>query len=62
VPGYAIIGVVDAIGDDITSAAVGDRAAALTIHGSYAEYFFLGENQLISIPPPWTRWKLHRLS
>jgi NADPH:quinone reductase-like Zn-dependent oxidoreductase len=51
VPGYAIIGVVDAIGDDVTNAAVGDRVAALTIHGGYAEHIFLGEKQLIPMPP-----------
>jgi NADPH:quinone reductase-like Zn-dependent oxidoreductase len=50
VPGYAIIGVVDAIGDDVTRAAVGDRVAALTIHGGYAEYIFLREKQLIPVP------------
>jgi NADPH:quinone reductase-like Zn-dependent oxidoreductase len=51
VPGYAIIGVVDAVGDHVTNAAVGDRVAALTIHGGYAEYIFLGEKQLIPVPP-----------
>jgi len=50
VPGYAVIGVVDAIGDDVTNAAVGDQVAALTIHGGYAEYIFLGEKQLIPVP------------
>ncbi len=50
VPGYAIIGVVDAIGDDVADAAVGDRVAALTIHGGYAEYIFLNEKQLIPVP------------
>jgi NADPH:quinone reductase-like Zn-dependent oxidoreductase len=47
VAGYAIIGVVDAIGEDVTNAAVGDRVAALTIYGGYAEYIFLGEKQII---------------
>ena len=51
VPGYAIIGVVDAIGEDVTKAEVGDRVAALTIHGGFAEYIFLGEKKLIPIPP-----------
>jgi NADPH:quinone reductase-like Zn-dependent oxidoreductase len=50
VPGYAIIGVVDEIGDGVTNAAVGDRVAALTIHGGYAEYIFLGEKQIIPVP------------
>ena len=50
VPGYAIIGVVDAAGQDVTSTAVGDRVAALTISGGYAEYIFLGEKDLIPVP------------
>jgi NADPH:quinone reductase-like Zn-dependent oxidoreductase len=50
VPGYAIIGVVDAIGDNITNAAVGDRVAALTILGGYAEYIFLSQKELIPVP------------
>jgi NADPH:quinone reductase-like Zn-dependent oxidoreductase len=50
VPGYAIIGVVDAIGERITRAEVGDRVAAMTIYGGYAEYIFLGEKELIPVP------------
>jgi NADPH:quinone reductase-like Zn-dependent oxidoreductase len=50
VPGYAIIGVVDAIGEGVTHAAVGDRVAALTTLGGYAEYIFLGEKQIIPVP------------
>jgi NADPH:quinone reductase-like Zn-dependent oxidoreductase len=50
VPGYAIIGVVDAIGEGVTNAAVGDRVAALTTLGGYAEYIFLGEELLIPVP------------
>jgi NADPH:quinone reductase-like Zn-dependent oxidoreductase len=50
VPGDAIIGVVDAIGEGITNAEVGDRVAALTTLGGYAEYIFLGEKQLIPVP------------
>jgi NADPH:quinone reductase-like Zn-dependent oxidoreductase len=57
VPGYAIIGVVDAVsrpkrppGEGVTNTAVGDRVAALTVYGGYAEYIFLGERQLIPVP------------
>ena len=50
VPGYALIGVVDAIGEDVTSAAVGDHVAALTISGGYAEYIYLGQEKLIPVP------------
>ena len=50
VPGYAIIGDVEAIGQGVTKAAVGDRVASLTVYGGYAEYIFLGEEQLIPVP------------
>jgi len=50
VPGYAIIGVVDAIGPDVTKAAVGDRVAAMTVYGGYAEYIFLDQKELIPVP------------
>jgi NADPH:quinone reductase-like Zn-dependent oxidoreductase len=50
VPGYAIIGVVDAIDPDVTKAAVGDRVAAMTAYGGYAEYIFLDQQELIPVP------------
>jgi NADPH:quinone reductase-like Zn-dependent oxidoreductase len=50
VPGYTILGVVDAIGEGVTNVALGDRVAALTNFGGYAEYIFLGEDQLVHVP------------
>jgi NADPH:quinone reductase-like Zn-dependent oxidoreductase len=57
VPGYAIIGNVDAIGDPkrssgegASSIAVGDRVAALTVFGGYAEYITLSQEDLIPVP------------
>ncbi|MEJ2209919.1 MAG: medium chain dehydrogenase/reductase family protein [Anaerolineae bacterium] len=50
VPGYSILGVVDAVGRDVTAVAVGDRVAALTQLGGYAEYIFLDEDQLVPVP------------
>jgi NADPH:quinone reductase-like Zn-dependent oxidoreductase len=50
VPGYAMIGVVDALGTGVTTAAVGDRVAALTVMGGYAEYIYLGAPDLIHVP------------
>jgi NADPH:quinone reductase-like Zn-dependent oxidoreductase len=57
VPGYAILGVVDAVGrpqrpagGGATCAVVGDRVAALTIFGGYAEYIYLAEEDLIPVP------------
>jgi len=52
VPGYAIVGVVDDAGSDVTQAAPGDKVAAYLIMGGYAEYIYLRENQIIPVPPP----------
>jgi NADPH:quinone reductase-like Zn-dependent oxidoreductase len=51
VPGYAIIGVVDALGEGVTNAVIGDRVGALTVYGGYAEYIYLDQKQLIPVPP-----------
>jgi NADPH:quinone reductase-like Zn-dependent oxidoreductase len=50
VPGYAMIGVVDAIGEGVTTVAVGDRVGALTNYGSYAEYIYWPEGKLVPVP------------
>lgn len=57
VPGYAVIGIVDALsqqkrtaGDGTAWPAVGDRVAALSVYGGYAEYIYLSEKQLIPVP------------
>jgi NADPH:quinone reductase-like Zn-dependent oxidoreductase len=50
VPGYAIVGVVDALGEGVTNAVVGDRVAALTRLGGYTEYIFLEHKELIFVP------------
>jgi NADPH:quinone reductase-like Zn-dependent oxidoreductase len=50
VPGYAIVGVVDAVGQDVANVDVGDRVAALTVMGGYAEYIYLSADNLIPVP------------
>lgn len=50
VPGYSILGLVEAIAQDVTSVAVGDRVAALTQFGGHAEYIYLDEDQLVHVP------------
>jgi NADPH:quinone reductase-like Zn-dependent oxidoreductase len=57
VPGYALVGEVDAVGGaeqppgkGAASVAVGDRVAALTIFGGYAEYTYLNAKDLIPVP------------
>jgi NADPH:quinone reductase-like Zn-dependent oxidoreductase len=50
VPGYAILGVVDAIGEGVTRVAVGDRVAALTNFGGYAETIYWDAKNLVHVP------------
>jgi NADPH:quinone reductase-like Zn-dependent oxidoreductase len=49
-PGYNIVGDVDTIGTGVTEFAVGDRVAALTTYGGYAEYIYLTPDQLVRVP------------
>jgi NADPH:quinone reductase-like Zn-dependent oxidoreductase len=50
IPGYSVLGVVDAVGEGVTRAAVGDRVAALTNFGGHAEYIYWDSSQLIPVP------------
>ena len=50
VPGYSILGVVDATGEGVIQVAVGDRVAALTNFSGHAEYIILGEEKLVHVP------------
>ncbi len=50
VPGYAIIGDIDALGKGVDGYAVGDRVAALNVYGGYAETIFLRKRDLIPVP------------
>jgi NADPH:quinone reductase-like Zn-dependent oxidoreductase len=50
VPGYTILGVVDAVGDEVTSVSIGDRVAALTQFGGYTEYIYWDAKQLVHVP------------
>jgi NADPH:quinone reductase len=50
VPGYAIIGCVDMVGEGVTEVAVGDRVGALTVVGGYSEYLYWKSNRLIPVP------------
>jgi NADPH:quinone reductase-like Zn-dependent oxidoreductase len=51
VPGYSMVGIVDAVGEGVTRVAVGDRVGALTKLGTYAEYLYWPEEQLVPVPP-----------
>jgi NADPH:quinone reductase-like Zn-dependent oxidoreductase len=49
VPGYAIIGCVDTVGEGVTEVAVGDRVCALTVVGGYSEYLYCKSGRLIPV-------------
>jgi len=49
-PGYEIIGIVDAVGENVIDISVGQRVAALTVYGGYAEYMYLPPTELIPVP------------
>ena len=57
VPGYSFIGEVDAVGrrerpsgEGVVDVGVGDRVAALTNFGGYAEYIYWQADQLVHVP------------
>jgi NADPH:quinone reductase-like Zn-dependent oxidoreductase len=50
VPGYAVIGNVEAVGDGVTEAAIGDRVGVLTVVGGYTEYLYWRSDRLIPVP------------
>lgn len=50
VPGYAVIGDVDALGEGVTQAAVGDRVGVLTVVGGYTEVLYWRSDRLIPVP------------
>jgi NADPH:quinone reductase-like Zn-dependent oxidoreductase len=50
VPGYDLIGIVDALGADVGGFAMGDRVADLTTVGAYSEYVCLPADRLTKVP------------
>ena len=50
VPGYSVIGIVDAIGAGVSNVAVGDRVGVLTVVGGYTEYLYWRSDRLIPVP------------
>ncbi len=50
VPGYEIAGVVEEVGAGVTGFEVGQRVAALTIHGGFAEQIVRGAEEFLPIP------------
>ena len=58
-PGYAVVGQVDALGDEVAAFAPGDRVAVLTEINGYAEYVYVRRNPTSgyrtpsTLQPPW---------
>lgn len=50
-PGYAVVGEVEAIGQEVTAVAAGDRVAALTAYGGYSEVLYWPAGELVHVPP-----------
>lgn len=50
-PGYELVGVVDALGPGCSRLREGDRVAALTVWGAYAERVCLPEADAVEVPP-----------
>ena len=50
-PGWDVVGVVDKLGDKVSTWQTGQMVAALPIVGGYAEYIFLSSNELVPVPP-----------
>jgi NADPH2:quinone reductase len=48
--GWDVIGVVDKLGDTVSTWQIGQMVAALPIVGGYAEYVILSSNELIPVP------------
>jgi NADPH:quinone reductase-like Zn-dependent oxidoreductase len=51
-PGWDVVGVVDKLGDKVSTWQIGQMVAALPIVGDYAEYVFLSSDELVPVPPP----------
>jgi len=50
VPGYEVAGIVETLGPGVTAPALGQRVAALIVHGGYAEKLIRRADQFVPIP------------
>jgi NADPH2:quinone reductase len=50
VPGYELLGTIDAIGPGVTGFHLGQRVAALTVHGAFAEYLVREAEHFVPVP------------
>jgi len=50
VPGYEVVGTVEAVGTGVSTPAIGQRVAGLIVHGGYAEKLVRPADQFVPIP------------
>jgi NADPH:quinone reductase-like Zn-dependent oxidoreductase len=50
-PGWDVVGVVDKLGDNVSTWQTGQMVAALPIVGGYSEYILLSSDELVPVPP-----------
>ena len=50
-PGWDVVGIVDKLGDKVSTWQPGQMVAALPIVGGYAEYIILSSDDLVPVPP-----------
>ena len=50
IPGYSIVGTVEAVGEGVNSFSAGNRVAALTNFDGHAEYIYLPQEKLAPVP------------
>jgi NADPH2:quinone reductase len=51
VPGYDIVGVIDALGESVSDFSLGEQVAALTMIGGYSRYTIVPAKHLVPVPP-----------
>jgi NADPH2:quinone reductase len=49
-PGYDLVGEVDAVGDGVLTVHKGERVAALTVYGAYADWVCLPADEVVRVP------------
>jgi len=50
-PGWDVVGVIDKLGDNVSTWQTGQMVAALPIVGGYAEHILLSSDELVPVPP-----------
>lgn len=49
-PGYDVVGIVDAVGPDVTTVAIGERVADMPVSGAYSAYMIRPASDLVPVP------------